>query len=453
MERLFSPCTRLRDIFENQDRVATPENFQEFNLDVSTEELLSAEKAFTYADLYAVLGNRSTVVWLTPHAAIASEHGRAFRSWRELHEASCRVTFVVDDKAIHALATSREHLFEICDIVFRLLAATVVHSVRLYECHYLLDDGAWISAPSLAYLMEQCQSLKALSLYDLTLDEHHCRVLGTYSRSDLEIELSLCTITDAGASTLVEVLGRNQGPTKLSCCHIDHSILADGLRGNSRLKSFTQHFIDNNSVSNREVVAIANALQENQGLVEFFLHCYDRESDETETCWGAICGSLETHPTLQVLHHYSRRLSGAPLAPDVIISRIQALVNLMKVNTTIHTINVDSLLSEHELFRGSVVPKLKTNRLRPRLLAIQATRPMAYRAKVLGRALLATQTDANSLWMLLSGNVEVAFPTSATAAVAVTDTDTTTLATSATGASAVDIIVAPASGQKRKARP
>ena len=43
--------------------------------------------------------------------------------------------------------------------------------------------------------------------------------------------------------------------------------------------------------------------------------------------------------------------------------------------------------------------------------------PPAYRAKVLGRALFATHTDANSLWMLLSGNPEVTFPwaTAATA--------------------------------------
>jgi hypothetical protein len=52
---------------------------------------------------------------------------------------------------------------------------------------------------------------------------------------------------------------------------------------------------------------------------------------------------------------------------------------------------------------------LVTNRFRPRVLAIQKTRPIAYRAKVLGRALLAARTDANSFWMLLSGNAEVVF--------------------------------------------
>jgi hypothetical protein len=63
-----------------------------------------------------------------------------------------------------------------------------------------------------------------------------------------------------------------------------------------------------------------------------------------------------------------------------------------------------------------------TNRLRPRLLAIQKTRPITYRAKVLGRALLAVRTDPNRFWMLLSGNPEVAFPsTTATIAAAATN--------------------------------
>jgi hypothetical protein len=56
--------------------------------------------------------------------------------------------------------------------------------------------------------------------------------------------------------------------------------------------------------------------------------------------------------------------------------------------------------------------------LRPRLLAIQKIRSIAYRAKVLGRALLSVRTDPNRFWMLLSGNPEVAFsPTTATIAV------------------------------------
>jgi hypothetical protein len=77
MERLFSPCTRLRDILESQGHLGPPETLQELNLDVSTAELLSAESAFTYADfLYAMLGNRNMMAWLTPHAAVVRADGR-----------------------------------------------------------------------------------------------------------------------------------------------------------------------------------------------------------------------------------------------------------------------------------------------------------------------------------------------------------------------------------------
>jgi hypothetical protein len=64
MERLFSLCTRTRDIIERQGRLERLRGrihnlalVQELNLDVSTEELLSAERAFTYTDLYVMLGN------------------------------------------------------------------------------------------------------------------------------------------------------------------------------------------------------------------------------------------------------------------------------------------------------------------------------------------------------------------------------------------------------------
>ena len=117
---------------------------------------------------------------------------------------------------------------------------------------------------------------------------------------------------------------------------------------------------------------------------------------------------------------------------------------MMKVNMMIHTIRVR--FSEYELFRGSVIPHLETNRFRPHLLAIQITRPIPYRAKVLGRALLAVRTDTNIFWMLLLGNAEVAFssvtptttqaanlptPATATAVAAVTVTVATVAATTA----------------------
>jgi hypothetical protein len=434
-----------------------------------------------------MVGNEDTVAWLTPHTAVARRGEELVNAWTQLDE-SCRFSFSVDDKDIIAFALSSEHVLEICDVVLRLLAVSVVHSISLINWS---SPDLVINAPTLANLMEQCQSLKSLFLSKLKMDENHCRVLGGDSRPGLEIVLYHCRITLAGASALAEVLGRNQGPTGLHSCQIDNSVLSDGLRGNSRLKVFRA--VISPGVGNRELLTIAGALRENKGLVELNLASQAfRESDEA---WGAICDSLETHPTLEVLDLRGTSYP-ATMAPAVIKSRIQ---DMMKLNLSIHTIHLPGLYSEHELFRGSVVPYLETNRLRPRLLAIQKTRPIAYRAKVLGIALLSARTDANSFWMLLSGNAEVAFPSrtatiaaaanlatpataaatstsitdaaaladhvtiAATAGLPIAAADATVATSAATRSAASDTfaptvvadanIAAPSHGQKRKSRP
>jgi hypothetical protein len=419
MERLFSPCTRLNDILESQGRLEQfrgrhPDvGLQELNLNVSTEELLSAERVFTYADLYATIGNEDTVAWLKPHTAIVREGGRALHAWNQLDE-SCGFRFSADGKEIIAMALSREHLLEICDCVLRLLAVSVVHSLLIDTWSSL--DAAVINATTLAYLMEQCQSLKVLTLYNLDMDEDSIRVLGGYSRPGLEIVLVCCKITSAGAGALAEVLGRNQGPTELELCTIDNSVLADGLRGNSRLKYLRPRLSGNGDEdSNRQVLAIAGALRENKGLVELNLTCYGPKMNDE--AWGAICNSLKAHPTLEVLNLRGAFRNTAP-ALVVLKSRVQALVDMLQVNMSIHTIHLDTCYCQHELYRGSVIPYLETNRLRPYILAIQRARPIPYRAKVLGRALLAVRSDANRFWMLLSGNAEVAFPSGTSIAAA-----------------------------------
>jgi hypothetical protein len=211
-----------------------------------------------------------------------------------------------------------------------------------------------------------------------------------YSRPGLEIVLEHCVITDVGASALAEGLGRNQGPTKLDGYSIDNFVLANGLRGNSSLKSLRPRSSDH--VSNRELLAIADTLREKKGLVDLnirnALGVYGfGVNDET---WGAMCDSLKAHPTLEVLDSQSE---GAAAAPAVLKSWVQAFLDMMKMSMSIHTIH--SSYSEHELFQESVIPYLETNRFRLRVRAIRRTLPIPYRTKVLGRALLAARTDPN----------------------------------------------------------
>jgi hypothetical protein len=60
-------------------------------------------------------------------------------------------------------------------------------STRFRDVYGISRDGVLINVASLAYLMEQCQSLKFVALQDLDMDENHCRVLsakcGQTSRS------------------------------------------------------------------------------------------------------------------------------------------------------------------------------------------------------------------------------------------------------------------------------
>jgi hypothetical protein len=438
MEHLFSPCTRYRDILKSQGQHGPHEWLRELNLDVSTEKLLSAERAFTYADLYAMLGNDDMIVWMTPHTAVVRATRTAACHSLNLQN-DHRFSFNVDGKDMYALARSPEHLLEIRDVIVRLLSASVVHSVILQNG---ISLGRSISATSLALLMEHCQSLKVLALKVLEVDENHCLVIGAYSRPGLEIELKHCRIEGVAADALAEVMGRNQGPTKLDCCVIDNAVLANGLRGNSRLEKFSTLLSNNFEVSNREVLAIADALRENEGLVNLtFNHNDIGMSDES---WGAICESLKIHPTLQVLTVFGG-FGEPPMAPDVITSRTQALLDMIKVNISIHTMDFQLRYSWHKLFRRSVIPYLETNRFRPRLLAIQKTRPITYRAMVLGRALLSARNDANSFWMLLSGNAEVAFPSGTTTIAEATGLPTPTTAVAATSTSNTNVDAVAAS--------
>jgi hypothetical protein len=215
---------------------------------------------------------------------------------------------------------------------------------------------------------------------------------------------------------------------------MDYSVLADGLRRNSHLKLLRQRFLSNSFEDDkRQLLAIASALRENKGLVELNLtHHGRRECDET---WNEVCDSLKTHPTLEVLHLGTEN-SDPSTVTAVTLSRIQALLDMMKMNMSIHTIHLHGHYLDHEFFRGSVIPYLETNRLRPRVRAIQKTRPIPYRAAVLGRALLAARSDANTFWMLLSGNAEVVSPSRTTTIAAAASFPTSTTAAAITSIAA-----------------
>ncbi len=161
------------------------------------------------------------------------------------------------------------------------------------------------------------------------------------------------------------------------------------MRGNSRLKSLAIR-LSNLEVANRELLAIAGALRENKGLVELeFFYRFN----VNEEMLSFLCESLKTHPTLEVLDLSSAITAG--MTSTDITPRMHALLDMMKVNISIQIIRLRAPYRPHHLFRESVIPYLERNRFWLHVLAIQQTRPIPYRTKVLGQALLAVRSDPN----------------------------------------------------------
>jgi hypothetical protein len=149
MEHLFSPCTRLHDILESRGGLG-PRRIQEQNLDVSTEELLSAERAFTFADLYFMLGDQNTVAWLSSHAAIMRADGIADRCCHHVNPEGYSSRFDIDGKIMVVVTRSSEAFSEIVDVVCRLLVANSsdVYNLKLWKQGR--SDELPINATSLA---------------------------------------------------------------------------------------------------------------------------------------------------------------------------------------------------------------------------------------------------------------------------------------------------------------
>jgi hypothetical protein len=91
-----SPCRGLQDDVDN----LIIRGLHELNLDVSTEDF-SALKGRLHTTC-TPLGNRETVVCLTPHAAVTGDGDRDFLGM-QLDETSCRLAFIADGKGIVAL--------------------------------------------------------------------------------------------------------------------------------------------------------------------------------------------------------------------------------------------------------------------------------------------------------------------------------------------------------------
>jgi hypothetical protein len=78
-------------------------------------------------------------------------------------------------------------------------------------------------------------------------------------------------------------------------------------------------------------------------------------SDET---WSLIFRSLSTHPRINFLSapHRNSILQFQPLSAASKTTRMKAMIQMLHLNTVVHTIEVPDAFNNEEVYPNSVVP-------------------------------------------------------------------------------------------------
>jgi hypothetical protein len=194
-------------------------------------------------------------------------------------------------------------------------------------------------------------------------------------------------------------LESDRGPIQLDTCRIDSQILANALTGNSRVTRLTPTFLGTNHA---EMAVFFGPLANSRAMVDLNLN-NQLISDEN---LSVLCESLQGHPTLTSLNLMYTRPRW--LNDEGRAQRTRALAEMMKRNTSLHTIAQSVVEYDQQIYAEMVQPYLGTNRYRPLVLAI-TTADIPLRRAFLGLALQnrSVRNNSNLLWMFLSANPDV----------------------------------------------
>jgi hypothetical protein len=162
-----------------------------------------------------------------------------------------------------------------------------------------------------------------------------CRAIDTLTRTNLQIELFNCELTEPGEEILLGCIRQNRGPTELFSCRIDTRRLADALRGNSSITTLAPH----TQCSDEEKLVLVQALAGNVGLVTLDFIMVLPITDEM---WIALWRSVARHPALEGVYLYRYCSTWRDGTTDVQKTlRMKVMVDALRVNTVLQTIDLN----------------------------------------------------------------------------------------------------------------
>jgi hypothetical protein len=339
-------------------------------------------------------------VWLSPDVFFNSTEIDTYTDFQSEYRSFLSVIIAPNEEDMVSLrvrAHSEVHATVASDILLQLLTTCESRDVTLRSGEF--SERFRVSGLAFSYFLAHSRNQRVLRMFEFALDTCHCRAIDALTRTDLQIKLDYCELTESGEEILLECIRQNRGPTELLWCRIDTRRLAGALQGNTSVTSLALH----EDCSDEEKLVLVQALAENGGLVTLCLHGFPI----TDGIWIALWQSVAHHPKLEKIifsRYGSAWRDGNTDAQKTL--RMQAMVDALHVNTVLLTIALTDNHFDEDILGSTVYPLLLANRYRPRVGAITEVEG-ALRRQLLGRALGSISRNPSLIWRFLSANSNV----------------------------------------------
>jgi hypothetical protein len=403
MERFFTPIRRYQDVWDG-DGYDGPFEYTEVELAISVEEFLSYSWDWKDLCAFAWCDDLPKIIWITPYEFL--DVRKNITNIFQFPGAGLRITLAAAMLQGAAIGQDTNTLMLLqhshpanptgaCNIFWRAITRSNMAELSIKDCRSC--PGGLPSGPILSQFLRGSPLLRRIRMRGFDFKEEHCRALATLERLDLKVKLSECSLdTDY---TFVEWFRHNQVIMELERCDMDYSILL-ALSGNHSLKSLIlEHSREH------EMEALAQALPGNMGI-EHLAFGHFQASDET---WILLFRSLSRHPCIEHLSIPHQTSISPPqfFSAASKTARMQAVLEMLRHNTVVHTIDfTDQLIDHAEVYLNVILPRLEMNRsgFEVQRQALKRS-DSSIRPQLLGRALYVVQYNPNLVFQFLSENV------------------------------------------------
>jgi hypothetical protein len=399
MEHFFTPIRRHQDGFDG------PFGYTEVELALSVEEFLSY--SWDWKDLCAFVssGDLPKIIWITQHAYLGVKENHSDFA---LTDDRPRVTLAAKLQAPSGQEnflwlcqdSHPAHPTEACNVFWRAITTSNMAHLVIQDCQSF--PGGLPSGPILSQFLRGSPLLQSVHMREFDFKEEHRRALATLERFDLEVKLRGCSfgtqdtegIYQDAEDAFIEWFRHNQVVMDLDCCYMGTRIIS-ALSGNNSVKRLTFRFRSEN-----EMPALARALPGNMGIE----HLAFRNFEVTDEIWCLLFRSLSRHPRVKSLSLQYE--SSGPLSAASKTARMQAVLEMLRHNTVVHTIDLAGHFMDVEVYLNAILPRLEMNRSYFEVQRQALKRAdLSIRPQLLGRALHVVHYNPNLVFQFLSENV------------------------------------------------